>query len=168
MRYLTIGLLIFGLLLEIAAFAIGNTGHIPWLLPIIAPAYYRANVGYNKLNSDKLLESNDKGFTEISNLFIEIAAKQNSPEVLKNIKIIKFIRKGAVLGFSTDKAREKIPVEIQLTNGQTVEWDIHEIMLLVDNLKSKNIFIFAVIIFVFGVVVQITGIILAIKKLGNP
>jgi len=60
MKYLVIGLLIGGLFLEIAAFFIGNVSHISWLLPIIAPAYYRASIGYNKLNSDKLLESHDK------------------------------------------------------------------------------------------------------------
>lgn len=165
MQYLVIGFLIGGLFLEIAAFFIGNVSHISWLLPIIAPAYHRANVGYNKLNSDKLLESHDKGFTEISNLFIEIASKQNPPEVLKDISVIRFIRKGAVLGFSTESAREKIPVEIQLTNGQTVKWDMHEIKPLLDNLKSENIFKFAVGIFILGVSIQIIGIILEIKKI---
>ena len=105
------------------------------------------------------------GFTEISNLFFEVIAEQNQPEVLKNLSIVEFTRNNAQLAFSKDNAKEKIPVDIKLSNGQTVKWDMYEIKSKIEKLKSNVIFEWATILFILGLISSITGIVLEIRKI---
>ena len=157
MKHLPVLLFSLGLLIELSAFFIGTADYAPIVYKIISPSFYRANNGLEKLREKKVLETQDQGFHEISILFKSVAAKQNPPDVVKNIGITQFVRKGAMLAFSTDRAKEVIKVEVKLSNGQSVEWDLNEIESMVGGLKTANTFRWALGMFFVGALVQVIG-----------
>jgi len=157
MKHLPLFLFTIGVLLEISAFFIGYADHVPMVFRFISPSYFRAKEGLNKLTDQKSLEPSDKGFPEISELFKKVLLKQNPSEVIEKINPTKFVHKGAMLSFSTERAKEVIKVEVNLSNGQSVPWDINEITFLVNQLKSRNIFKWALLVFFTGVIIQGIG-----------
>jgi len=166
MKNITLILFVFGILVEAIAFFIGYADQVPFLFRVISPTYYRASKGFEKLRDVKSLKPTDKGFIEISQLFKNVAAKQNPPEVVERINPTEFVRKGAMQAFTADRVKEVIKVDVKLSNGQAVSWDLNEISSMVKALKSTNTFKWALIIFSLGVLIQIIGFILW-KKFGS-
>ena len=66
--------------------------------------------------------------------------------------------------FSANRAREQIPIEIHLSNGQTLNWNLDALNTKVVKLKSSHLFVWAIIIFIVGVVIQIIGFSIENKK----
>jgi len=163
MKNITLILFVSGIFVETIAFFIGYAEHVPFLYQVISPTYYCANKGFEKLRDVKLLKQTDKGFIQISQLFKDVAAKQNPAEVVERINPTEFIRKGAMQAFSTDRVKEVIKVGVKLSNGQTVDWDLNEISSMVKALKSTNTFQWALKIFSLGVLIQIIGFIIGKK-----
>lgn len=157
MKNITLVLFVLGILLEASAFFIGYADHVPFLYRIILPTYYRANKGLEKLRDVKSLIPSDKGFIEISQLFKNVATKQNPPEIVERINPTEFLRKGAMQTFSADRVKEVIKVDVKLSNEQIVSWDLNEISTMVEALKSTNTFKWALMIFSLGVLIQVVG-----------
>jgi len=157
MKYLPLTLFVLGLLIEVTAFFIVNADDVPLVYKIISPSFYRANNGLNMLRETKKLEQKDQGFPEIAQLFKNVAVKTNSPDVVDKIDVTQFIRKGAMLAFSSDRAKEVIKVEVIFSNGQSVNWDLNEIDSMVKDMKTSNVFRWALIMFFIGVLIQIIG-----------
>jgi len=156
-KYIPLLLFIIGLLIEMLAFFVGNAEFVPIIYKVVSPSYFRASSGLEKLQKEKSLEPQDHGFKEISDLFKLVALKQNKPEVVNKIEVDKFVKKGAKLAFNPERVSEKIEVEVKLSNGHIVKWDLNEIEPMVDNLKSPYIFYWALSLFLVGVVIQIIG-----------
>ena len=163
MKNITLILFVFGIFIQASAFFIAYADYVPSLLRIISPAYYRANKGFEKLRDAKSLKPTDNGFIEISQFFKSVAAKQNPPDIVKKINPTEFIRKGAIQSFTANRAKEVIKVDVKLSNGQTVSWDLNEISSMVKDSKSTNTFKWALIIFSIGVLIQIIGFIVGRK-----
>lgn len=157
MKNITLVLFVLGIFIETSAFFIGYADNFPFLFKIISPTYYNANKGLEKLCDFKSLTPSDKGFFEISKLFKSVAVKQNPPEIIEKINVIEFIRKNAKLSFTPDNVEEVIDVDVKLSDGQNVSWDFNKISLMVQSLKSTNIFKVAFIFFALGVFIQIIG-----------
>jgi hypothetical protein len=164
MKNITLVLFVLGILVEAIAFFIGYADHVPFLFRIISPTYYRANKGLEKLRDVKSLMPPDKGFIEISQLFKNVAAKQNPSKIVERINPTEFIRKGAMQAFTADHVKEVIKVDVKLSNGQIVSWDLNEISLMVQALKLTNTFKWALIIFSLGVIIQLVGFLLGKKS----
>jgi hypothetical protein len=163
MRRSVIILFILGLLFEIAAFIGGHADSIPFVLQVISPSYVRAKQGLKNLDTDMTLSPDELGFAEISRVFLERLAKDNPPEKLANISIIKIYRKRAYLGIGRKRAGEVIPITFVLSNGQEIDWKLKFLSPLINELKSKRVFLAAVIVFMAGVSLQIIGFILQLK-----
>ncbi len=146
-----------GLVIEATAFLISQSDAIPVFYRILSPTYYYANNGISLLFEKQKLEPQDQGFDEISQMFKNIAATQNSAEILEQIKVTEFILKGGMLAFSETRAREVINVEVKLSNGQSLLWDMEEIRKLIDATKVTNIFHWTSVLFLIGIVIQIMG-----------
>ena len=163
---LTLAMFLFflGIMVESLAFFVGHADHVPFVFRVISPTYYSANKGFEKLRDIKLLKPTDKGFVEISQLFKEIAVKQNSVDVIKKITPTEFTRKNAYQSFSTKRVKEVIKVEVKLSNGQVVDWDLNIISTMVKDLKSTNTFKIAMVIFAIGVFIQIISVVINTPK----
>lgn len=157
MRNLSSILFITGLVIEAIAFFIGYAESVPFVYRIISPAYYHANKGVDILSENRVLEPNDDGFQEIERLFKTVAQKQNPPEVINSLSALQFLKKNAAMTFSKDRAKEVISVEVKLSNGQSVNWDLNEISDLASQLKSSSLFYWALAIFLFGILIQVIG-----------
>src|SRR5437867_4391086 len=129
MRAKTIGILTFaaGVLISICAFSVDKADRLPIVMRFLAPAYVHAQTGVAKLKSTKALLPSDDGFAEIAKLFFDTAAHENSPEVLALLSVKSFTRQTAMIALGEDRAGEVVPVEVELSNGQKVRWDLKQI-----------------------------------------
>lgn len=157
MKHLPLLVFAIGLLIEVAAFFVGYADCVPVIYKVISPSYSLAINGLDKLREKKVLEPQYRGFIKISELFKNVASKQNKPEIVEKIEVTQFVKKGAMLAFSTERAKEVIKVEVKLSNGQSVEWDLNEIERMVANMKSSYTFWWAMAVFLVGVILQIIG-----------
>ncbi len=163
MKHLPLLLFAIGILIEVAAFFIGYADYVPIVYKFISPSFYRANIGLERLSATEILEPQDLGFPEIAQLFKNVAAKQNPPDVVQKTQVTQFVRKGAALAFSTKRAKEVINIEVKLSNDQSVEWDLNEIAPMVDALKTSNTFYWALALFFVGVIIQVIGFLIGTK-----
>jgi hypothetical protein len=157
MKKAAVILFVVGLLLETAAFLGDQASSISFILKFIAPNYIQAKKGLEKLETKNELIPQDIGFTQINQIFFDLLRPQVEPEVLEKISILKIRREGAILGFSTKRVKEIVPLKIELSNGQTVDWNWESLDTEVEKLKQQNIFKYATVIFVIGAIVQIVG-----------
>jgi hypothetical protein len=154
-----LGIVIFviGLVVSACAFVADKVDHIPAVLRLLAPEYARAEMALAKLKDTKTLGPDDNGFSEISKLFFQNAARENSPELLATLSIKKFARQTAMMAFGESKVGEVIPVEIELSNGQKVQWDLKQMETQAASLKENRIFHFSVGFFFLGLVIAAIG-----------
>jgi hypothetical protein len=162
-----LGILIFvaGILLSICAFVADKVDHIPFVLRLLAPAYARALAGITKLQSTKSLFPSDEGFAEISRLFFNTAAHENPPEVLASLSIKSFTRQTAMIAFGEDRADEVVPLQVELSNGQKVQWDLRQVEAQLASLKESRVFDYAVVFFILGTVITIIGFV--VERFGS-
>jgi hypothetical protein len=154
-----LGILIFfaGILLSICAFVADKVDHIPFVLRLLAPAYARARAGIAKLDSSKTLLPSDEGFAEISRLFFDVAAHENPPELIASVSVKSNTRQAAMIAFGENRAAEIIPLQVELSNGQKVQWDLKQVEAQVTSLKERRVFDYAAVFFILGTVITIIG-----------
>jgi len=103
-------------------------------MKLVVPRYTQAQAGIQALSTKKTLETTDPGFAVISEIFLAHLCEQNDPKDVAKISIQKFSRGNARLGFSPNEAREVIPINATLSNGQTLEWNLASLTTQVDAL----------------------------------
>jgi len=157
-----------GLLFEFAAFFGDQAANIPFVMKLIAPAHTQAQAGFQRLSTNKTLEPDDPGFAVISGIFLARLRQQNDPENVANITIRKFSRGNARLGFSPNRAREIIPINVTLSNGQSLEWNLASLTVQVDELQNKNIFGYALAVFLVGAIIQCIGFAVEFRDSKRP
>lgn len=151
-------LFIAGLLLETIGFLLGAVEHIPSMLRFVSPNYLAAKCGIGTLQSAKAIRASDIGFSQIAKIFIDEVCSQNSPEVIKQVRVSEIRLKGTSgIAFGSSGVRETVPVTVALANGQEIEWQLPTIKAKVEKLKSRNLFIWGVILFVAGLVAHVIG-----------
>ena len=122
MKTVTIALFVLGLLVSFTAFAADHATSIPWVLRLFAPHYYHAtNPAGKTLDEQKTLTPADEGFQEIQEIFMGLLARQ-LPKL--PVSVARFTRGTAMLGFSESCAREMIPLDVELSVGQKLQWDL--------------------------------------------
>jgi len=154
-----LGVVIFivGILVSVCAFVADKVDHIPAMLKLLAPGYIRAQTAIEKLKTAKTLEPSNAGFAEISKLFFERAARENSPKLLATMSIQKLTRQGAIRTYGELQVNEIVPVEVELSNGQKVQWDLKQIKAQATSLKESRLFHFSVGFFVLGLIIATAG-----------
>jgi hypothetical protein len=154
-----LGIIVFivGILVSACAFIADKVDHIPAVLRVLAPAYLRAQAGIEKLKATKTLEPNDAGFSEITKLFFARAARENPPELLASLSVRKLTRQTAMMAFGESQVGEVVPVEVELSNGQKVQWDLKQIESETAPLKESRIFHFSVAFFILGLIIAAIG-----------
>ena len=155
-----IGIFLFvcGLVLEILGFVTSNSENIPIAASLLNPRYFRAASGWNKLKDKFLLQPNDPGFTELSNLFIERLQSFNPPGSLSGLSIQQINRSPDGLTVRGGTFRGAVPeLEVHLSNGQVAPWPIPEAEDALESLKSRGVFIVSLVIFSAGVIMQVVG-----------
>ena len=162
-----ITLFIIGLAIETVAFFISQMENIPFVLKIISPKYAHASKGLEKLESSMILEPPDEGFKEFQEIFLNLLRKQNTPEKLTSISVLKFQREGARLALSEKRTKEVIPIKVFVSNGQEINWNVEDLVKNIEKFKKKNTFVTSIIIFLFGISIQITGFIIELSKKPN-
>lgn len=152
MNKVAIILFILGVIFEIGAFFGSQAKNIPAVLRFIAPRYSKAVKGLNILDSQNVLNPGNKGFREIADVFINVASQKNEPEIISSITVLRIVREGAELRFSPKRAREVIPIKFELSNGQTVNWDLSYITEEVNKLEQRSIFRYSIWILIAGLI----------------
>lgn len=168
MKRIVVILFVVGLLFEFGAFFVDQARNIPLVMKLIAPKYTQAQKGIQTLSAKKTLEPTDQGFSPISEVLLAKLRAENDPKQLDNISVQKFSRGNARLGFSTSRAREVIPINVLLSNGQTLEWNLASLTAQVDTLRSKNLFGVAAVVFLLGVAIQCAAFIILYRESKRP
>lgn len=79
---------------------------------------------------------------------------------MKQVCVQQFRLEGSSgIAFGKSGVRETVPVTVTLSNGQDVRWELPTIKTKVDDLKTHNLFVWAVGLFIAGVLLQILGFI---------
>jgi len=164
MKRLAIILFIVGLLFEAAAFFGDQAANIPFVMRLVAPEYSQAQQGIQMLSTKKTLKPEDAGFSVISDIFLSTLRQENAPSHVGMISIQEFTHGGARLEFGENRAREVIPINVALSNGQMLEWNFASLREEVDALQNQNLFGYAVVVFFLGVVIQCCGFIVEHRK----
>ena len=154
MNKVAITLFVIGVLLEIGAFFGAQAKNIPPVLRFIAPRYSKAINGLSILDSQNVLNPGEKGFKEIVDIFIDVASQQNKPQIISKIKVLKIVREGAQLRFSQKRAKEVIPIKFELSNGQTIDWDLESMTEEINKLQQKSLFKYSIWILIAGIVLM--------------
>ena len=168
MRRITIFLFLLGLLFEFAAFCGDQAKDIPPILRFIAPDYVNATAGIGILSTKKLLKAGDLGFKELSSAFLNKLMELNDPEEVSKVSVQVFKRGTARLGFSVDRAREVIPIQVEVSNGQTLEWSLESATEEVAKLEKQNLFRYSLVVFFTGALIQCIAFYLERKESRRP
>ncbi|MCK4395281.1 MAG: hypothetical protein KAW56_14270 [Candidatus Marinimicrobia bacterium] len=160
MRKLVISLFFIGLTFEIFAFLIDNAAQISWITQITARKYFLAKRGLDQLKEKKILNSNDQGFIVLEEMVIIELHKSNPANLLINIHVKNFKRGTPFLGFDSDYVGTRTPVDIFLSNGQTIKWSLEQLSEKVEVLRESLFLKSAILIFCAGVVIQIISFII--------
>jgi len=159
-----ITLFIIGLFIESVAFFLNQIENIPFVVTIISPKYSHSLKGLKKLESSLIIESQDDGFTEFQEIFLNLLRKQNPSQNIDSISVLKFQREGARMTFSQKRTKEVIPIKVFISNGQELDWNLEELTSKIENFKKKNTFVISICIFLLGVTIQIVGFIIELNK----
>ena len=144
-----------GLFFETIAFFVGYADNIPFIFKLISPDYFKAKEGLRTLEEKTELNKRDRGFDEISQVILKELTLQNLHTKLVGVSVIKISRGRPVIAFSAKKAGPRTPIIVELSDGQKPEWNLEFLANRVSELKSKNVFEFAIAIFFLGVLIQI-------------
>ncbi len=143
-----------GLLLETIAFFVGYADNIPFVFKLVSPDYSNAKEGLRTLEENLEINKGNRGFDEIGRLILRKLILENPPEQLVGVEVIKISREPA-FAFSAKRVGVRTPIAVELSNGQKLKWNFESLASQVSDLKSKNIFWFAVVIFCLGVLIQV-------------
>ncbi|HCP91331.1 MAG TPA: hypothetical protein DIT76_04685 [Spartobacteria bacterium] len=62
-----------------------------------------------------------------------------------------------MIAFGENRAAEIIPLQVELSNGQKVQWDLKQVEAQVTSLKERRVFDYAAVFFILGTVITIIG-----------
>jgi hypothetical protein len=166
MRRSAIILLIVGLIIESVGYMIDKADVFIFIVHMISPRYVLGEKAIASLKAEKELMPDDPGFSVVEHLFKQETLRQNPPELVQSISVMRMNLEGAGLAFGTGGVRPRQPLRVTLSNGQTVDWDINLLQNELDNLKLNSLTTTSVVVFVLGILFQIVGFI--IEQKGRP
>ena len=145
-----------GLILSIIGFVLGNVERLAFVMRVVWPAYAKAVAGLAKLERLQNLGPEDKGFAELAGVFLKSAAQQNPQAAMASISVLGISRESSTgIAFTSKGTVERLPIRIELSNGQIIKWDLAKLRSNVDELKGHHIFVWAVGVFVSGLILQV-------------
>ena len=150
--------------MSFTAFAADHATSIPWVLRLFAPHYYHATVARKTLDEQKTLTPADEGFQEIQEIFMGLLAQQNSAEKLRGVSVARFTRGTAMLGFSESRAREMIPLDVELSVGQKLQWDLTALDEQLATHRESVTFRYAFVAFIGGTVIETLAFLLELLR----
>jgi hypothetical protein len=156
-------LILTGLFIEIAAFALSNAEQIPWITALISPGYYNATQGLNTLEQKKELFPSEPGFNELVQLFYNKAQQPLAQLLFKEYTPTRIHCSMASLKLSTNTIGGTVPVILEFPNDNKIEWDFWELQEVVETLKERKLFVYSGFIFLFGIIVQIFGLLIPVN-----
>jgi hypothetical protein len=153
----TIVLFIIGLLLEALAFLGSHAENVPFVLSVVSPSYVKAKDGLRQMEKVMVLIPNQRGFDELSGLFLKKLVLWNPTKDVSSINVMKITRQKSVFIINRFHANETVPLIFTLSNGQNLKWDLEALTESVNNLKATRLFLASIVVFVLGVGIQISG-----------
>ena len=164
MRAFRISLFFFGLLLAFAAFLGSQASNIPLVMKIVAPAYVNAQIGMQTLKQARILEPDDKGFSELAQLLHPRLYSPDNSQDVSQITIQRLTRGNPAIGFIRNSAGERIPIGVFLSNDQEFKLDISLLRKDVKTLQNNNLFLYSTIIFVIGALISCVSFIIEYRE----
>lgn len=153
-------LLLIGLFIEIAAFALSNAEQISWITSLVSPGYCNARQGLKTLEEKRELFPNEPGFKELVQLFHNKAQQPLEQILLEEYTPVRIHRYKAGLQISQNIAGGEVPVILEFLNGCKIEYSFKEMQEGMESLKNRKLFVDSSFIFFLGIVVQIFGLII--------
>lgn len=143
-----------GLTIMLAAFFASHAGDLRVVQRMVSPEYVDALRGLRQLEIQTYLESGDRGFAQLSRLFLDRYRSQNPERDMAGIEPTRLERQQPVISVQEKNAPEVVPVTCLLTNGQKIEWSHAELMDAITQYKSKVVFWGSFLLFIIGALVQ--------------
>lgn len=153
MRALSITLFVVGVLVSLTSFAAAHATSIPFVLRLFAPTYYGASLGRQQLEETRKLQPDDAGFRATAEIMMNHLKKLN-PEKPQGVFITRMSLGSAALHFSTARVGEQVPLDVQLSTGETVPVDVSLLDQLISAHKEAGTFRYAFIAFVVGTLAE--------------
>jgi len=146
--------------MECFAFFVDQAAEIPLAMRVLEPGYSRARNAFELLETERPLKPDSPGFQILADEFLVLLAEQNDPASVSRVSVQQFARGTARLSIGPDKAGEEVPVQVLLSNGQTLEWDLESISTVVESMRGGNSLLVSIGIFSLGALIQIAGFVI--------
>ncbi len=148
-------LFVLGLVLEMAGFFIGRSEEIPVIVKVVARGYIRANKAVERLGASESVRPGEPGFDELAQLILE------EPNAPSNCEIREFVPgHNVTLEILGAVGQQNTEVQVKFSNGQTGKTSVMQLRPLLDKLRRRILFRWAIRVFTLGVILQIFGFLL--------
>lgn len=146
-----------GLLITIAGFMIGQSTRIESFSSIVSPRYANASAGIKTLIQDDIIRPEQRGFSELEEMYLTMLASGNDHEKLKGVAITKFagVANSINLVGSGQNDDGGMPVKVYLANGDVLPWGTGNIDRRISSLKDEGVLLWSSVVFSLGVLMQI-------------
>jgi len=149
-----------GMILTTIAFLTGQATRIRFVLQAVSPAYVNAEAAEIRLMTLGILRNSDQGFPELCMIFREKRPRQHPDDPINPVSITGFQCDANAIdphAPETKTAISAVPIMVQMSNGQTLEWTSDDLKESAERLKESGIFRFASVCFVLGLIIQIAS-----------
>jgi len=165
LKKITIMLFILGIFVEAFSFSFAYPNRFPFVLSIGSPKYVKASRGIKSLERHQDLLPRTMGFETLSQIVLERLAEENPIEFLRKIEINKISLAGesSQILSATGGGRNIIHLNIYLSNGQILKWDLIKLREKTETLKENDLFKLTFIVFGLGVFIQLIGLFFEIR-----
>lgn len=136
---------------------VSQSQRIQSLLAIVSPSYTDAVSGKTHLLKSGVLEKGDRGFDVLSEVFIGLLAKENAPESLKGVNVVRFTRLANSIRLPGSGSDDEVglAIDVALSNGQVIHWSSAALEKRIMPLKDRGIVLFSSMVFIVGILIQI-------------
>jgi len=150
MKKITLLLFIVGGLAQIASFLVSMADSIPPILAILAPRYAGCARALDTLEAKGHLEPTDNGFRQLEQLLRQRMCENNPPANVAQVQILR-VRHGD-MSINPDHPFRNI--RLDLSNNQSIDYDLKEITSRVENMKQRPFLRYAATLFILGLLVE--------------
>ena len=166
MKKWTIILFFSGLLIQLVALFGDHASEISFFLKLVAPSYYRSDVGIKRLVNGGKLQNGDPGFRELSSILLADFRKRNNvAQKIQDLKIEKiWLEVQATRGDQpvegyvlVDFEFSTITTKVFGVGGNVGFMTMERLREVVNDLKEPNILITCMVLFLIGSVIEIVA-----------
>jgi hypothetical protein len=146
-------LFIIGVVLQVPSFLVSQADNLPWVSALIAPQYFNARKGVERLSQTGILRPGDSGFAHLQIVAMDRLKRDNDPRDLARISVAAF-RFGDT---TVSPAGQRRNLRLDLSNGQSVDLELTDIEERVALLKSGHFLAYSGLLFMLGLLLECGG-----------